>query len=44
VVKLNRPGLNVKGADDELTGCIERHFDFAGIGIDDKGPMLGERG
>jgi hypothetical protein len=25
-------------------GCLERHPDFAAVGIDDEGPMLGERG
>jgi hypothetical protein len=43
-VKLNRSGLHVKGSVDDLVGCIERHLDFAGIGIDDEGLMLGERG
>ena len=27
-----------------FVGCIERHLDLAGIGIDDEGLMLGERG
>ena len=34
----------MKGAVDDLVGCFERHLDLAGIGIDDEGLMLGERG
>jgi hypothetical protein len=36
--------LDVEGAGDELVGRIERYLDLAGIGIDDEGLMLGERG
>ena len=34
----------MKGADDNLVGCIQRHLDLAGIGIDDKSLMLRKRG
>jgi hypothetical protein len=34
--------LDVKGSVDELVGRLERYLDFAGIGIDDEGLMLGE--
>src|ERR1035438_5853163 len=43
-VKLNRSGLDVKGAVDDLVGRFERYLDLTCIGIDDEGLMLGERG
>jgi hypothetical protein len=36
--------LNVKRAVDHLVGRLQRYLDLAGIGIDDEGLMLGERG
>jgi hypothetical protein len=34
----------MKGAVHDLVSCFERNLDLAGIGIDDKGLMLSERG
>ena len=43
-VKLDRSGLDVKRAVDDLVGRVERHLDLAGIGVDGEGLMLGECG
>src|SRR6185369_1871988 len=43
-VKFNRSGLDMKGAVDELVGCLERDLDLTALGVDDEGLMLGERG
>jgi hypothetical protein len=33
----------MKGANENLVACIQRHLDIAAIGIDDKCLMLRER-
>jgi len=36
-VKIERSGLDVKGAVDHLVGRFQRHLDLAGIGAGDEG-------
>jgi hypothetical protein len=43
-VEIDRSGLYVERAVDDLVGSVELHLDVAGIGVDGEGLMLGECG